>query len=880
MPLRTFALPALLTAILALAALAGPPARTDRHGDALPVGAVMRLGSLRFCQPFPSTIAFSPDGKLLASGGADGCVRLWDPDTGKEVRVLEGHKDSVNGIAFSADGKWLASGGQDDDLCLWEAATGKERRRIRGHKAPIERLALSPDGKVLASSCLAGTLRLWDTDTGRQIRSLPIDPGYRVLAMTFTPDSKCLAFNNVYTQGIQLVDVATGKRVLAFRGHNGNVDELAFSADGRRLYSAGSDHTIRLWDVASGKELRRFGDRKMHVRCLALSPDEKTLTYGTYPDGLVHIHDIATDKDLIQPWKANPWCVVSITYSPDGKKVAVGRDLIAIHETATGKRLNPPADSEGRVQRIDYAPDGKWLAVWRYEDPIEVWDTASWRRTATLRADIGRFSSMAFSPDGKHLTTTEGSFKQGSVSHWDPRSGKRLRDFPQGEGWLGSLCYSADGKTLAWIHTRGKKTLVLADSADGKERLRIVDTEYGRGLCLCPDGTVLASDGIMTPVTLWDTRTGKPLRQLGKPGSHAPGLFGFSPDGRTLAMREGNGAGGFLPDVVLWETATGRERLRLAMKEGPLSDAVFLPNGRLLAAVGRSEAILLWDTDTGKEAGRLRGHRGWINSLSFAPDGKTLVSGGADATVLVWDVSGLKSGKKLSLRLGRDELARCWDDLAGTDAARAYQAVTRLGRCRGQAEGLLEARLGGHPGLSAERVARLIADLDADDFKVREKASAELAHLGPLAEGALTRALDEAPSAEAQRRIRALLGKLKTGADSLERVRLLRAIEVLDRLGTPQARRLLAKLQKEATATEVIEAAKRALRRAEKGRRMRLDVPGLWTSVIRQSAPGALRRCRERPPWRSAKVPGMNRADQGRSAERRGGRSLQRPLVL
>src|SRR5262249_18223849 len=232
------------------------------------------------------SLAFSPDGKFLASGGYDNRIRLWNPDTGKEVRILEGHKSYVNCIALSADGKWLASGSQDHDLRLWEVGTGKERQRFLGHDAPIERLALSPNGKILASSCLAGTLRLWDTDSGKEIRSLPIDKGCRVLAMTFSPDSKHFAFNNRFDKGIQLVDVGEGKEIRTFKGHKDNVSQLVFTAGGATLISGSQDHTIRVWDVASGRERRRYGDEKEAVTSLALAPDGKTLTYGTHPGGL------------------------------------------------------------------------------------------------------------------------------------------------------------------------------------------------------------------------------------------------------------------------------------------------------------------------------------------------------------------------------------------------------------------------------------------------------------------------------------------------------------------------------------------------------------------------------------------------------------------
>ena len=242
----------------------------------------------------------------------------------------------------------------------------------------------------------------------------------------------------------------------------------------------------------------------------------------------------------------------------------------------------------------------------------------------------------------------------------------------------------------------------------------------------------------------------------------------------------------------------------------------FSPDGRLLAAVGQTETIRLWNTWTGKEISHLIGHRGRMEAISFSPDGKTLASGGVDGTVLIWDVSGLLPvAKKAVEKLGPDALAKCWDDLAGTDALRAYQTIAELAQRPGQAERLLKDRLA-HPAVNSERLARLIADLDADEFNKRERASKELANMGRMAEGSITKALEDNPSTEAKRRLKALLVKLEGKAEDPEHWRLLRVIEVLERLGTPEARRPLAKLAKETTVAGAAWEAKASLERLEK----------------------------------------------------------------
>jgi WD40 repeat protein len=673
--------------------------------------------------------------------------------------------------------------------------------------------------------------------------------------MTFTPDSKYFAFHKIFPQrddrpdlSIQLVDVTTGKVIRTFKAHPNelSVHDLTFTADGATLISGHAAGFIRAWDVASGKEKRRYGTKGSSISCLALSPDEKTVAYI---DGLmVHIQDLATNKDLVPPWNSSPISVNSVAYSPDGKKVAVGGSRIAILDTATGKRLNPELENESQIHQVSYSPDGKVLAVLRDQDHrlIEIWDTARWRKVAILRPkwwkegmrwdEGGRFRAMTFSPNGKRLTTVEGRAVHGkiqiSICHWQPQTGMRQKEFlPEGRR-INAFSYSSDGETFLSLDSSPRQSFIFWDAATGQERGRIPCSDLtleniAGNPQLSPVGSLLACGSGTNTVVLWDTKTGKQIRRFGQRTARYADTLVFSPDGRSIATPAGQGQYGsstIHPDVVLWETATGKERLRIVRHEGYAHQIAFSPNGRLLAWVDYGGAphvyddrIHVWDAWTGKELGQLAGHRGVIRSISFAPDGRTLASGGIDNTILIWDVTGLLPATTLvAEKLSREELARCWDNLVGTDAARAYATIRELAQHPDQAVSLLKAKLTASPKMDAQRLARLIADLDSDDFDTRESASKELAKLGRMAEGALKKTLDENPSAEVKRRIQNLLDKLDPKEDDPEQILLLRVIEVLERLGTPEARRLLQKLAKEASIPDVAREAQASLERLGK----------------------------------------------------------------
>jgi hypothetical protein len=263
----------------------------------------------------------------------------------------------------------------------------------------------------------------------------------------------------------------------------------------------------------------------------------------------------------------------------------------------------------------------------------------------------------------------------------------------------------------------------------------------------------------------------------------------FSPDGKSLATGRQDGL------IRLWDAATGKLTRELKGHQYWVSALAFSPDGKTLASASYSGALRLWEVAGGRERYRSPGHRGAVWSLTFSADGRSLASAGSDTTALLWDTTdGSLAGPSPGAGLAPGPPEAVWNDLGGDDAARAYRAVCTLLRAPGQAVALLRKRVREPSGADPARTAGLIRGLDDDDFGVRQRASEGLARLGDAAEPALRRALEMSPSAEQRWRVESLLEGLKGRPPSAERLRGLRVTEVLERLASPEARRLLGAL--------------------------------------------------------------------------------------
>jgi WD40 repeat protein len=817
------------------AARGDPPGRTDLHGDPLPPGALFRAGTVRLRHGGPvAAVAFSPDGKTLATASWDHTVRLWDVRTGKEARRLIGHKDAVFALALAPDGKTLVSAGKDKTARVWDVASGKELRQVGSHQEEVDCLALSPNGKTLATAGRNEPLRLLDLDAGKELRRLYVPDPVRIrgtddvsekqfremlrlkvgiLALAFAPDGKTVA--SVHKKSVRLWDVASGKELRHLKGPDKGVVSVAFAPDGNTLAVGNADGTVRLWDAATGKPGRLLDGFQQAVLAVTFSPDGKTIASGG-ADQLIHLWDAATGKRLAGV-RAGEY-VFDLRFSPDGKVLAsagfspvVGLWAVPQRRRATAKsgkelslpRLHPEL-GQPTILPFAFAPDSRTAAAVARDGTLCLCEPDTGKVLRRLGKHPGVLMRVEFSPDGTKLASA--AWSDPTIRVWDVASGKLLQALPAPESTLVTLIFSLDGRRLAAVNLN--RTVRLWDLATGKLLRQDGHAAYLR-LAFSPDGRLFAEADYDGVIRIREIATGKEVQRSATGAKGDIYSLAFSPDGRSLVWGGGDSA------IHFCETATGLERLRLAGRQGAVQALAFSRDGALLASGGSERmqhfgapdeykvqamprvsdySIVLWQVATGKQAHRLSGHQGGVHALAFSPDRRRLLSRSWDTTALVWDLSDLTKEKAPpAAALTGPELDELWMDLSAADAGKAYQSLLRLAAVPQRSVPFLAGRL--RPVvLVPGRVKQLVADLSSSVFAVREKATAELRGLGELAAEDLRDALAARPTLEAQRRLEGLLRRLAEPTMPPERLQVLRALEALEKAGTPAARRIFERL--------------------------------------------------------------------------------------
>ncbi len=801
-------------------------AKEDKGGEdtallesPLPGGAFARLGTSRFRHAhIVAGVVFAPDGKFIATGSHMGTVRLWDPATGKELRSWQAHDGGAIGLAVSPDSKMIATGSWDNSIRVWDA-NGKLLRTMLGHAKEVSRLAFSPDGKVLASGSKDGTVRLWDAATGAALSTITAHAS-EVRGIAYSPDGKHIATAGA-DKLVYVWDAESGKRLVTCEGHTDEVLSVAYSPDGKLLATSSKDGTSRLWDSATGKGKRSMKNVGWQER-VAFSPDGKWLAVASGWGGLVNLWDLTTEGDKTR-WSAKMMNSVSVAFSPDGKKlVGCGWEAgVRVWDVATGKEEDTAADGHTSwVTGLALSPDGKTLVSISTDWSVIVWDLVRGRQVRRLTGHTDRAYSVAVSPDGKTIAS---GARDKTIRLWDMATGREVKKI-EAAGLVHGLSFSSDGKRLAscsgndtydgWVLEVPGHNATVWDVATGTPALRLTGHDGGvKSIAWSPDGKTLATGGNDKTVRLWDAGNGKELRRL--EGNTEPvESVAVAPDGRRVAAAGQDGV------LRVWRTDGDDKPTPFGTTHGRLMGVAFSPDGRSLVTANRQpgtafkSALVVWDMATGKERLRFAGHQNTASAVAFAPEGRVLISGGGDGTVLLWDVTGrAENGKFVQAELSPPSLESEWADLTAEDMGKVQKAIWALAAAPKQALPLLREVLKPAAPTDAARIARLIKELDDDSFEKRESASAELAKVGEPAAAALRKALDGTPSAELRVRVTTLLEGFGGKGTSADVVRRERAMEVLEHIGGSDAKALLEELAKGAPDATLTQEAKAALKR-------------------------------------------------------------------
>jgi WD40 repeat protein/serine/threonine protein kinase len=508
------------------------------------------LHTLKGHGEYVSCVAFSPDGKLIASGSGDRTVKVWDAATYQELRTLYGHGGGLYGVAFGPDSKLLTSAGGDRTARLWDATTGKELHVLEGHPGPVLGVAFSRDGRRLASAGADGAVKLWDPATGRHLFTLR-DSSVLTMCLSFSPDGRRLATGS-WEKTVKVWDLVSRQEALTLRGHGDMVTGVAFSPDGLQIASASLDKTVRVWNAAPpGRPAGQVLTLRGHggaVSSVAYRPDGKVLASAGGIDTTVRLWDTASGEEVrILRGHASP--VADVAFSRDGRRLASAdiAGVIKVWDAATGKVIRT---FRGFSVRVALSPDGRRVASAVEGATVYVWDADTGKEVVTpFRAHAGPLISLAFSPDGKRLAT--GSWDL-TAKVWDADTGTELLTLGGHSHLIYGVAFSPDGKRLAtaswdktakvWDATTGKLLHTLRGHTD-----RVFSAVFN------PDGKLLATASWDDTTKVWDAATGKTITTLHGRGGYIGLNVAFSPDGRRLATASGSRSKG---EVTIWD-ATG-----------------------------------------------------------------------------------------------------------------------------------------------------------------------------------------------------------------------------------------------------------------------------------------------------------------------------------
>jgi WD40 repeat protein/class 3 adenylate cyclase len=556
-------------------------------------------------------VAYSPDGTLLATGGQDKTVRIWNTTTYENIMSIDAHDADVDSISFSPDSKRIATSSDDGTAKIWDATTRKLLLTLRGHKNWILTIAFRPDGKQLATISLDNTIKLWDattgselttwdlqevgphltysqdgtqilfwadfqlhirdTNSGEEIYSIP-SPEYN---FALTPDSTRLAIISEEGTFISVLNTSDNQLIYNIKYPSNQIEHMSFSPDGTLLAAAGRDRKVHIWDASTGTEIFTLAGHTEFIFRLAFSPDGKHLASAGF-DGIVKVWSLEASHEVLtiptMPFFSR------FALSPDGTKIAVngvfdpitGRNsLLMVWDAENGEHIFQQEADENKGMAVAFSPDGREIATGGFDQILKTWNAASGELILSLPVDDESIIGIEYHPDGKIFATAGTS---GKIQLFDRATGRALQSWDAGLGQLSNVTFSPDGSRLAVLSPETNEAKVF-DADTGKELLTLKGhTNSNWGLDFNSDGTRLVTAGRDGTARIWDAGTGKLLLTF-KGHTSTIGAVHFSPDDARIVTSSADST------VRIWDAFTARQLLEVA---GYVASVEFTPDGKRL----------------------------------------------------------------------------------------------------------------------------------------------------------------------------------------------------------------------------------------------------------------------------------------------------------
>lgn len=571
-------------------------------------------------------VAFSPDSRHALTGSFDGTAKLWDVQSGREIRTFAGHNFHVTAVNFSPNGRYVLTGSRDRTAKLWDVRNGQVVRTFVGHAGEIYAAIFSPDGRYVLTGSTDKAAKLWDTQSG-QVTSTFYGHARTISSVAFSPDGSYILTGS--DDGTAKIWNLRGEEIQSFKGHTGGVQAVDFSPSGRYVLTGSSDNAAKLWDSQSGQIVRTFVGHTSGISDVSFSPDGRYMLTGSY-DETAKLWDSQSGQ-VVKTFICHIRSVYAVAFSPDGRYILTGGNKpTKLWESQSGQEIRTFAGHTSDISSISFSSDGHHILMGSSDMTAKLWDTQSGQAIHTFAGHTAMINTVGFSSDGRYVLT--GSFDK-TAKLWNAQNGQEIRTFVGHTSAIYDVAFSSDGRyVLTGSHDQ---TIKLWDSQNGQAvRTHTLDghTREVSTIAFSPNGRyVLTGSGDQT-VKLWDNQNGQEIRTF----EHSGWVFAvaFSTDGRYVLTGSSN------RKVILWDSQKGKTKHTLASHTGAVSDAAFSPDGRYVLTGSQDQTAKLWDSKKGQEICTFTGHTGEVNTVVFSPNGYYILTGSADKTTKLWNLQG------------------------------------------------------------------------------------------------------------------------------------------------------------------------------------------------------------------------------------------------